>query len=86
MKPIIVRHSINLDGHQTSISLEDEFWRSLQNIAASRGSSVRALVGEVNSKRQRGNLSSALRLFVLNYYQQQLSRLEPVRTRLTSSK
>jgi predicted DNA-binding ribbon-helix-helix protein len=70
MKSLVVKHSIKVDGHLTSISLEDEFWRSLRNIAARQRLSMRDLVSKIDSERKCGNLSSALRLFVLNHYQQ----------------
>jgi predicted DNA-binding ribbon-helix-helix protein len=76
MKSCVVSHSINLDGHLTSISLEDDFWRSLKAIAASQRLSVRVLVCKIDSERKHGNLSSVLRLFVLNYYQQHCRDLE----------
>ncbi len=57
----IRRHSVTLQGHRTSISIEDAFWRRLQAIAARRGVSMNALIAEVDAARQ-GNLSSALRL------------------------
>ena len=65
------RHSVTLQGHRTSISLEDAFWRRLQAIARRRGQSVNALVAEIDAARaesdaEGGNLSSALRVFVLN--------------------
>ena len=58
------RHSVTLSGHRTSISLEDGFWAELQRIAKARGLSMNALAGEVDKTRT-GNLSSALRLLVL---------------------
>jgi len=64
------RHSVTLQGHRTSISLEDAFWRRLQAIATRRGLSTNALVAEIDAARAEGgdiegNLSSALRLYVL---------------------
>jgi predicted DNA-binding ribbon-helix-helix protein len=64
MKSCVVSHSINLDGHLTSISLEDDFWRSLKDIAASQQLSIRDLVSKIDSERKQGSLSSAVRLFV----------------------
>jgi len=58
------KYSVRIAGHPTSISLEPEFWSALTRIAAARDVSVAALVGEIDSKRA-GNLSSAIRLFVL---------------------
>jgi predicted DNA-binding ribbon-helix-helix protein len=70
MKSLVVKHSINVGGHLTSICLEDEFWQSLRNIAASQQISVRDLVSKIDSERKHGNLSSAVRLFVLKHYKQ----------------
>jgi predicted DNA-binding ribbon-helix-helix protein len=67
MKPsVIVKRSIVLDGHKTSVSLEDAFWSSLKEIADARGIKPSAMVAEINKTRERGNLSSAIRLFVLD--------------------
>ena len=60
----ISEYSIAIDGHRTSVSLEPEFWRALKDIAAARRQSLGALVSEVDRARE-GNLSSALRVFVL---------------------
>ncbi len=61
----IVKHSVNIAGHQTSISLEEIFWEEFQNIAAERAMSLRALIAEVDGARDGQNLSSAIRVFVL---------------------
>jgi predicted DNA-binding ribbon-helix-helix protein len=61
----IVKRSIAIAGHRTSVSLEAPFWEALREIAAARGVSVQRLVGEVDAGRGRHNLSSALRVFVL---------------------
>jgi predicted DNA-binding ribbon-helix-helix protein len=61
----IVKHSLAIAGHRTSVSLEEAFWEGLKNIAAQRGVSISALVAEVDSQRGDANLSSALRVFVL---------------------
>ena len=58
------KHSITLNGHRTSISLEDEFWIELQNLAASDNRALQDLVQDIDRNRS-GNLSSALRLYVL---------------------
>ena len=52
-------------GRKTSVSLEEPFWQALREIATARGLTVRALIGLVDEKREQGNLSSALRVFVL---------------------
>ena len=57
-----------LAGHKTSISLEDEFWRALKDIASSRRTTPTDLINSIHTDREHGNLSSATRLFVLNHY------------------
>ena len=64
MAQSIGKYSVAIDGHRTSVSLEPEFWRALKEIAAARSVTLAALVAEIDRKRQ-GNLSSALRVFVL---------------------
>lgn len=61
---IIVKRSLRIAGHATSVSLEAAFWQALRDIAAARGTPVNMLVAEVDAARG-GNLSSAIRLFVL---------------------
>ncbi|HZH27511.1 MAG TPA: ribbon-helix-helix domain-containing protein [Azospirillaceae bacterium] len=60
-----MKRSVRIAGHQTSVSLEPEFWDELKRIAAARGVSLNQLIAEVDAART-GNLSSALRVFVLN--------------------
>ncbi|MCB9991287.1 MAG: ribbon-helix-helix domain-containing protein [Rhodospirillales bacterium] len=59
------KRSIKIQGHATSISLEEEFWTELKEIAATQKRPVSHLVAEIDKKRGRKNLSSALRLYVL---------------------
>ena len=66
MKSGIIKRSVVIDGHKTSVSLEDQFWRSLKEIAVAQGATLSKVVAEIDSARQHGNLSSALRLFVLD--------------------
>ncbi len=61
----VVKRSLVVAGHRTSVSLEDAFWRRLKAIAAERGLSVNALAAAVDAARGEANLSSALRVFVL---------------------
>lgn len=63
----VEKRSITLGGHRTSVSLEAEFWQALRAIARQRGCSLRELVSEIDRRRS-GNLSSAIRLFVLSHY------------------
>ena len=65
MKSTIVKRSIKIDGHKTSVSLEDAFWSSLKEIAHTKNVTVSKMVTEIDRTRRHGNLSSALRLFVL---------------------
>jgi predicted DNA-binding ribbon-helix-helix protein len=59
----VKKRSVTIHGHRTSISLEDPFWNSLNDIAAQRGQSLASLITEIDKNRD-GGLSSALRLFV----------------------
>ena len=66
MKSAIIKRAIMIDGHKTSISLEDAFWSSLKEIAHAEGATVSELVAKIDKTRKQGNLSSAVRLFVLD--------------------
>ncbi len=68
MKSPVIKRSIVVAGHKTSVSLEDAFWRRLKEIASSRAQTLSELVGAIDSGRAQGNLSSAIRLFVLDHY------------------
>lgn len=70
MKSPVVKRSIVVAGHKTSVSLEEAFWSGLKEISAARHMTLSELVGEIDSQRQQGNLSSAIRLFVLDYFRQ----------------
>jgi len=65
MKSLIVKRSVVIAGHKTSISLEDPFWRALKEIAAVRNMPLSNLVATVDVEREHANLSSAVRLFIL---------------------
>jgi predicted DNA-binding ribbon-helix-helix protein len=69
MKSSIVKRSIVLAGHKTSVSLEEPFYRALKDIAASRRVRLSDLIARIDTERENGNLSSAIRMFVLNHYQ-----------------
>jgi len=73
MKSPVVKRSIVIAGHKTSVSLEDAFWKGLKEIANGRDMTLSDLVAAIDSERQHGNLSSAIRLFVLDFYRNQLS-------------
>jgi predicted DNA-binding ribbon-helix-helix protein len=74
MPSTIFKRSVVLAGHKTSISLEDEFWKGLKEIAVARSTTLSDLVATVDRERQQGNLSSALRLFVLESYRKRAER------------
>ena len=69
MKSPVVTRSIVLAGHKTSVSLEDEFWAGLKEIAKAQRKTLSELVNNIDIDREQANLSSAIRLFVLNHYQ-----------------
>ena len=66
MKSAIVKRSIVIAGHKTSVSLEDAFWSDLKNIARAQQATLSNTVAQIDKARQHGNLSSAIRLFVLD--------------------
>lgn len=68
MKSPVVKRSIVIAGHKTSVSLEDAFWKGLKDIAVGRDTTLSDLVALIDSERRHGNLSSAIRLFVLDHY------------------
>jgi predicted DNA-binding ribbon-helix-helix protein len=74
MKSPVVKRSIVIAGHKTSVSLEDAFWKSLKDIAIARAVTLSDLVASIDTERRHGNLSSAIRLFVLDHYQAKSNR------------
>jgi predicted DNA-binding ribbon-helix-helix protein len=72
----IQKRSVIISGHRTSVSLEPEFWAALKDIAQTRDRSINELVTEVD-KQRRGNLSSALRVYVLTDLQGRLGAAAP---------
>ena len=71
MKSPVIKRSIVIAGHKTSVSLEDAFWKGLKDIAGTRDMTLSELVAAIDSERRHGNLSSAIRLFVLDHYRNQ---------------
>jgi predicted DNA-binding ribbon-helix-helix protein len=67
MKSLIVKRSIVIDGHRTSVSLEDAFWSDLKKIAHAQEATLSELVAKIDQTRERGTLSTAIRLFVLEH-------------------
>lgn len=67
----VVKRSIVINGHKTSVSLESDFWKGLRQIAEIKQTTLSKLIASIDSQRKNGNLSSAIRLFVLGYHQAQ---------------
>ena len=68
MKSPVERRSVLLGDRKTSVSLEQAFWNCMKEISRERGKTLSELVSEIDDNRQQGNLSSAIRLFVLDYF------------------
>jgi predicted DNA-binding ribbon-helix-helix protein len=71
MKSLVVQQSVDINGHHSSVSLEAAFWNALKEIAVAQNISVNGLVSKIDREREAANLSSAIRLFVLDHYREQ---------------
>jgi predicted DNA-binding ribbon-helix-helix protein len=69
MKSPVAKRSVIVAGHKTSVSLEEAFWVGLKEVSRIRKMTVSDLVNEMDANRQHGNLSSAIRLFVLSHFE-----------------
>lgn len=67
----VIKRSVVIEGHKTSVSLEDAFWQGLKDIAAARRTTLSQLIASIQHGRAHGNLSSAIRLHVLEHYKGQ---------------
>ena len=76
----IVKRSVSIAGHRTSISLEEPFWQSLREIAERDKLSIQALIGRIDAERGEQNLSSAIRVFVLDDLRNRLSTSPSIST------
>jgi len=83
MKSSIVKRSIVIDGHKTSVSLEDAFWTDLKNIVNTQQKTLSELVTQIDKTRE-GNLSSAIRLFVLDHFRNEYKRMELAKADLSA--
>jgi predicted DNA-binding ribbon-helix-helix protein len=79
-KSRVLKRSIVIAGHKTSVSLEDAFWEALREIATARGVTPATLVSTIARDRQQNNLSSAIRLFLLDHYRAQVRAPSTSRT------
>ena len=77
MKSPVVKRSIVVAGHKTSVSLEEAFWTGMKEISQLRGLTLSELVGEIDEGRTQGNLSSAIRLYVLEYFRTRTVAVAP---------
>ncbi|HET9717687.1 MAG TPA: ribbon-helix-helix domain-containing protein [Pseudolabrys sp.] len=68
MKSSVVKRSIVISGHKTSVSLEDAFWDHLKEIAHEQHATLSKVIGDIDETRQNSNLSSAIRVFVLEHF------------------
>jgi predicted DNA-binding ribbon-helix-helix protein len=68
MQPVILKRSVTIDGRKTSISLEAEFWNGLREIAGLQKLPVAALLHKIDADRKSANLSSAVRIYVFEYF------------------
>jgi predicted DNA-binding ribbon-helix-helix protein len=73
MQSAVHKRSIVVAGHKTSVSLEDAFWNGLKEIGGERHMTLSDLVAAIDAQRQHSNLSSAIRLFVLDFYRAHFS-------------
>jgi predicted DNA-binding ribbon-helix-helix protein len=76
MKSSVVKRSIVIVGHKTSVSLEDPFWDHLKSIARAQRMTLSELVASIDDARKQSNLSSAIRLFVLEHFQNEHKRID----------
>jgi predicted DNA-binding ribbon-helix-helix protein len=77
MNSTVKKRSIVIGRHKTSITLEDSFWSSLRQIARERVTTVSELIRTLDASRNGGNLSSTIRVFVLNHYRNNVARIAP---------
>ena len=75
MQSAVIKRSVVIAGHKTSVSLENEFWSGLKEIGRSHGITLSSLVADIDVRRLHTNLSSAIRLFVLDHFRSQIPRV-----------
>ena len=85
MKSLIVKRSVIIDGQKTSVSLEDPFWTDMKKIAHAQQMTLSALVAEIDGTREHGNLSSAIRLFVLRHVHYGERQMEEAKARIRAA-
>ena len=73
MKSAVIKRSIVIRGHKTSVSLENEFWEELKDFARRKSATLSTLVEGIDDDRNKNNLSSAIRVYVLREYRTRLN-------------
>ncbi len=84
MKSSVVKRSIVINGHKTSVSLEDAFWTDLKKIAHAQQVTLSELVTKIDGTREQNNLSSAIRLFVLHHFRSEDKRMDVAKAHLSA--
>jgi predicted DNA-binding ribbon-helix-helix protein len=75
MKSGVIKRSVAIAGHKTSVTLEDGFWQALHDIADAESCTLSHLLGEIDGNRQSANLSSHIRLYVLDHYRRKMRKI-----------
>ena len=83
MKSSVIKRSVVIDGHKTSVSLEDAFWTDLKKIAHAQQVTLSELVTKIDGTREQNNLSSAIRLFVLHHFRNEDKRVDVATAKLS---
>ena len=84
MKSSVIKRSVVIDGHKTSVSLEDPFWTELKKIAHTQQVTLSDLVSKIEGTRAQSNLSSAIRLFVLHHFRNEDKRMGVAKPHLSA--
>lgn len=79
MQTTVHKRSILINGRKTSVSLEDGFWQGLREVAQENNKSVSTLASRIDKTRALNNLSSAIRVFVLDHYRSRVQLAVPAR-------
>ena len=78
MKSMITKRSVMVKNHKTGVTLEDDFWQALHEIARLHRVSLSRLISSIDADREFANLSSAIRLFILKFFKEEQARRRPM--------
>jgi predicted DNA-binding ribbon-helix-helix protein len=84
MKSLVIKRSVVIAGHKTSVSLEDAFWKALREIAAARKMTLSDIISSIDAERKQANLSSAIRLFILEFHRSHVAAAAAARAAATT--